>query len=350
MFPDFADQWTPVVPARAVPRRAPLAVQLAGEPVVLFRTGGRIAALLDRCPHRGVKLSLGRVTPDGHLECPFHGWSFAGDGACADVPLSNLRPEQRDRLAARALPVREIGGLVWARTSLGPAPDEPDVPEALQGDGWARWIHAETWSTHWTRAMENMLDFPHVPFVHRTTIGRGLAAKRRPDSVLRVRLQPTPFGGKIEGDFDGQPLGGLDWRRPNGMVLYLSDKPNRRFRQHVYCVPVGPTTTRMIVVSARDFARRNPFLRLFDEANRFILLQDRRVVESSQPAEVPHPSEEKSVANDGPTLAFRRFYLDTLRAKGDQAPLVPLRRAPMARCVRVPRTLHRPRRGGSFAR
>jgi phenylpropionate dioxygenase-like ring-hydroxylating dioxygenase large terminal subunit len=42
-----------------------------------------VGALLDRCPHRGVALSLGTIT-DGCLACPFHGWRF---GADAEIKL-----------------------------------------------------------------------------------------------------------------------------------------------------------------------------------------------------------------------------------------------------------------------
>ena len=40
---------------------APLARVIAGVPLVLFRSQGRAAALVDRCPHRNVPLSLGRM-------------------------------------------------------------------------------------------------------------------------------------------------------------------------------------------------------------------------------------------------------------------------------------------------
>ncbi len=33
--------------------------------------GWALGALIDRCPHRGVALSRGRVTEKGTLECPF---------------------------------------------------------------------------------------------------------------------------------------------------------------------------------------------------------------------------------------------------------------------------------------
>ena len=63
MFEGFARVWTPLAASEAL-KKAPLAFTLAGEKIVLFRDlSGAPAALLDRCPHRGVALSLGQVMP-----------------------------------------------------------------------------------------------------------------------------------------------------------------------------------------------------------------------------------------------------------------------------------------------
>jgi len=54
----------------------PHAVTLLGEDVVLWRDGsGAVRAMKDQCPHRGAKLSMGRVE-NGRLECGYHGWQF----------------------------------------------------------------------------------------------------------------------------------------------------------------------------------------------------------------------------------------------------------------------------------
>lgn len=324
MFQGFAGQWTPVWPASEVAEGQAVGVKVAGEKVALFRARGRLGALLDRCPHRGVELSRGRVSGAGTLVCPFHGWAFDAAGECVEVPLSATRPEQRARMCVPALPVREAGGLVWVRTSLGPSVDAPDLPESL-GEEWSRWVHHEVWRTHWTRAMENMLDFPHLPFVHASTIGRGLRGRLGPSAVMSARLEPTAFGGRVRAELDGASIGSLEWRRPNGMVLLLDDGAREaRMRMHIYCVPIDATSTRMILVASRNFGRYNPLWRVFDELNRRILFEDRRIIESADPPEVPPASQERSVANDGPTLAFRRYYFDTLRSSG--GPLVQLAR------------------------
>src|SRR5690349_12283926 len=53
----FRNYWYPVTWSKHVNERKPLAVNLAGEKVMLIREKGVIRALHDRCPHRGVPLS-----------------------------------------------------------------------------------------------------------------------------------------------------------------------------------------------------------------------------------------------------------------------------------------------------
>jgi phenylpropionate dioxygenase-like ring-hydroxylating dioxygenase large terminal subunit len=322
MFEGFAGVWTPIVPARSLGKK-PLATRLAGEPVVLFRGAAGVGALIDRCPHRGVALSLGQIDESGCLECPFHGWKFAPGGACVRIPLNEMPAEKRERYAATALPVREIGGLIWVFTGTDSAGTEPDVPEALVASGWSRWIHDEVWSAHWTRAMENMLDTPHVPFVHRRTIGRGMRARMRPDSVLRMTVEPEPYGARFVAALDGVVVegGGLRWRRPNGMELHIPI-PGKKMRLQIFCVPIDALHTRMIIIASRDFMRWGPFAWLSDQFNRYIVFEDRAIVQSSQPPEVPPPGDELSIASDGPTLHFRRYYYRELRPSGGAA-LVP---------------------------
>ncbi|APR80724.1 Hypothetical protein A7982_06071 [Minicystis rosea] len=324
MFEGFANVWTPVVAARAL-RGKPLAVRLAGEPVVLFRDGGgRVGALIDRCPHRGVALSLGKVDARGCLECPFHGWAFDRGGACVSVPLNDVPEARRARYAATALPAREIGGLIWIFTGIDAAGTEPEPPPALVDAGWSCWVHEEVWGAHWTRAMENMLDTPHVPFVHRRTIGRAMRARMKPDSRLSMTIEPVAWGARFHAELDGVATGAsLDWRRPNGMVLDIPI-PDRGLRMHIYCVPIDDTHVRMILVAARTFLRHNPLGWLADQYNRLVLLEDRAIVQSSQPPEVPPPADERSVASDGPTLHFRRYYYKDLRPS--VAALVPATR------------------------
>src|SRR5688572_15938744 len=77
--------WHPVAAAEAV-ADAPFPARLLGQDLVLWRdAAGAVHAWPDRCPHRGARLSLGRIE-DGHLECPYHGWQFEASGRCIHVP------------------------------------------------------------------------------------------------------------------------------------------------------------------------------------------------------------------------------------------------------------------------
>ena len=76
---ELPDQWYVACLASELGRR-PLARTVLGTPLCLFRDGaGRVGAMVDRCPHRNVPLSLGRLR-DGLLECGYHGWRFDGEG------------------------------------------------------------------------------------------------------------------------------------------------------------------------------------------------------------------------------------------------------------------------------
>lgn len=311
----FAEVWTPVFAARELKARRPLRRVVAGVPVVFVRNkAGKVGALLDRCPHRGVALSLGRADDAGTVTCRFHGWRFeGGTGACTHVPYN---PDaKREQLFARAFPVEERGGLIWLFTRPGPHPEEgPPVPATFEDDAYAVQILSKDWEAHWTRAMENMLDVPHLPFVHRWTIGAGLRRRLGPDTRMDLETVVDPRGFRVRSRVDGvEDFSGLDWVRPNGMVLRLSEG-RRVMRMHVWCVPIDARRTRMIIGAVRNFGLYNPLLAVMNAANRYILFEDQRVLESSDPPEVPDPSQEKSVRTDGPTLAFRRWYLDRVNA------------------------------------
>jgi phenylpropionate dioxygenase-like ring-hydroxylating dioxygenase large terminal subunit len=310
MFKGFANVWTVVEVAGALKKNKPLAVKVAGEELVLFRdSSGVPTALLDHCPHRGVKLSLGKIK-EGCLECPFHGWRFGASGENRNIPWN---PDaKREKLNARSVPVRELAGFLWVYTApVKEPPTEPIVPEAfLRSDVVTASINL-MWNVHWTRAMENMLDWPHLPFVHSGTIGRGML--KREEARMDITWEEKPFGGHTKISIDGveQP-GALDFRFPNAMQLMILEGP-RLMHMMAVCLPVDEQTTKMILIGARNFLRASLFNPIFRLANRKIAGEDKAIIESSFPNEVPEPSEEKSVRTDAPTLKFRKIYRDQLK-------------------------------------
>lgn len=179
------DGWHPVA-RRDELRDKPLARTLMDVPLVVYRGEHGPVAMLDRCPHRNVPLSGGRVHA-GQIECPYHGWRFNDDGACTLVPGSDACPAAK----ARALPVVERAGLVW--TSLGEPPASfpalpPEMEDASYDNFW--WVPAAS-KARVLDAIENLLDPAHPHFLHPELV-------RSPDKrrELRVELALGPGGGE----------------------------------------------------------------------------------------------------------------------------------------------------------
>ncbi|WP_438015155.1 aromatic ring-hydroxylating dioxygenase subunit alpha [Sorangium sp. So ce315] len=310
MFEDFANVWTPVALAADLRADRPLAVRVAGTPLVLLRDReGKPSALLDRCPHRGVALSLGRVK-DGCLECPFHGWQIEGSGQVCHVPWN---PDAKlSTLRGVAFPARELAGQIWVYTAPIDRPaTEPEAPPALLSPGVRISGFQIEWATHWTRAMENMLDWPHLPFVHRKTIGKSMAG--RSDARMDIAWEERPWGAHTHVRIDGKPeAGSLDFRWPNQMNLHIPI-PNKRMMMLVACVPIDGQRTRMLMTMARDFLTSPLFDFFFHRMNARIASEDRAIIESSFPVEIPPAGEERSVRTDAPTLLFRKRYFAELK-------------------------------------
>jgi nitrite reductase/ring-hydroxylating ferredoxin subunit len=87
-------------------------VVLNGENLVLWRSHlGLSSAWSDRCPHRGMRLSLGASYGET-LVCPYHGWNFGTDGHCHHIPAHpKLAPSRAAR--TRIYPIAEQSGYVW---------------------------------------------------------------------------------------------------------------------------------------------------------------------------------------------------------------------------------------------
>ena len=57
----FREYWYPALPAKDVKKNKPNMLRMLGTDVVFFKDKqGEVQALLDRCPHRAVYLSMGR--------------------------------------------------------------------------------------------------------------------------------------------------------------------------------------------------------------------------------------------------------------------------------------------------
>lgn len=173
---------------------APLARTVLGVPLALFRDAQGVArALRDRCLHRNAPLSGGDVV-DGCLACPYHGWSYDGDGRCVHVP--SLGDKQRGRAigadgepgascepsafgSVGSFPVVEQDGLVFVLPGgdLLRARRPPFRVPHYDSAGWRVYFMVTRFPNGVTNLVENFMDVPHTIFVHRGWFRR--ASKRR---------------------------------------------------------------------------------------------------------------------------------------------------------------------------
>ena len=78
--------WIPIALQKDVPPETTRAVILSGEERVVWRAAdGAVQIWEDRCPHRGMRLSLGFVRGNA-LNCLYHGWEYSAAGPCVRIP------------------------------------------------------------------------------------------------------------------------------------------------------------------------------------------------------------------------------------------------------------------------
>lgn len=160
--------WYPVARSSTIKDKA-VAVQVLDEKIALIRDEGKVFALRDRCPHRGVPLSLGRKEFPGTWACPYHGWVFdlktgVLKAALTDGPDSPVCGKAR----VKSYPTEERLGFVWVYVGEGtPPPIEDDIPEELRDPKAIRLDRLTMQKGNWRYACENAFDEGHFKYLHR---------------------------------------------------------------------------------------------------------------------------------------------------------------------------------------
>lgn len=335
--------WHPVIASTQV-RDAPRAVALLGESLVLWRETGHegvpgvVHAWADRCPHRGAQLSLGRVLNHLHgarLECPYHGWQFAGDAAALQAGASCARcvhvPAAPEFVppaghSATAFEAREASGLVWVRL----APPSDAVPEGLRDlPRFEPWVNG-AWrqllcgpyevETSAPRLVENFLDLSHFGFVHEGWLGARSHAQAETGQVQESEAgllanecrawQPKGYAGAEGGTW---VVYRYQVAHPFSAVLHKDATAGDPVSNAIalYIRPDGPEqcTAWFAMATLGDLADDEE-LRAFQDT---VFAQDRPVVESQTPKRLPIGKDAKVVEVHGPadrmSSAYRRYLL-----------------------------------------
>jgi phenylpropionate dioxygenase-like ring-hydroxylating dioxygenase large terminal subunit len=209
--------WYVAAWGREIVDNAPFGRTICNEKVVLFRgPDGKVAALEDRCSHRGLPLSCGKVT-SGQIECGYHGLRFNAAGSCMVIPGQQHVPSRAD---IKRYPIVEKDELVWIWMGEATDADATAIPDFPWHNDYTNWPHKNDMcyvESNYLLVVDNLMDLSHIGFVHTKTIGGNasdhvnakMKVERKPTGVKLTRLmfdaippatylKGVPFKGKID--------------------------------------------------------------------------------------------------------------------------------------------------------
>jgi phenylpropionate dioxygenase-like ring-hydroxylating dioxygenase large terminal subunit len=315
------NQWYAILESNEVKTGKPVGVTRMGEKLVLWRdTQGQVACLVDLCPHRGVALSCGKLI-DGRVQCPFHGFEFDTTGRCTLIPANGVNTQVPKVFKVAGYPARDQFGFIWIWWGE-PAQEVPEIHlfDAITPDMSYATLR-DHWKTHYSRAIENQLDVVHLPFVHKSTIGRGNRTvvdgpviKIRSEYGERDLLELWVYNRLDDGK---RPLRqdeipettrhpSLQLRFPNLWHNWISDD------MHIVLAfaPIDDENTLMYIRTYQKMVKLPILRQLTDQAQKWasfvIERQDKGVVETQLPKRSDLRIGEKLIQGDGPIIAYRR--------------------------------------------
>jgi len=261
--------------------RKPLGRLILGEPIVFFRTeDGKPVAFEDRCAHRHLPLSMGKLVGD-RLQCHYHGLQYDQAGKCVRIPgQDQIPPTAR----VKTYPVVERYHWVWIWMGDPALADPAKITDFhwLDDPNWGAkpsYLHVDA---NWQLVVDNLLDLTHLAFVHETTIGNmalvehaAVKVQRTHDNVVVTRWiidQPAPPTfvkvGKFTGNVDRWQI--IDYTPPAFLRLDVGATPTgtgapegRRIngigmRNLNAITPETETTSHYFWGQAHDFDVKNP--------------------------------------------------------------------------------------------
>ncbi len=167
--------WYPVYWSAELGRK-PVAVTVCGETVMLQRgADGKAYGLHDRCPHRGVPLSMGKEEFPNTVTCPYHAWTFdLRNGELVAVITDGPDSPMCGKVKVASYPVDEAVGLVWVFIGdREPHTLHSQLPEELQDPPpYAVGGRIEDRDGDWRLYAENGFDEGHAKYLHRTSYWR----------------------------------------------------------------------------------------------------------------------------------------------------------------------------------
>lgn len=265
---DWQEAWYPIFYVQDLDPTQLHSFTLLGQDLVIWwdRAAATWRAFLDQCPHRLAPLSEGRIAADGLLECPYHGWAFAGTGECDRIPQqpSTGTAERSKRACAQSLPTAVRQGLLFVYPGTPENAPRVAMPMiAALEESPEEWVCLNTFRDLPYDALtllENVLDSSHVPFTHHRSVGN--RSNAAPVELEVVEAGKQGFHGIWpEGPRKGQ-LGQqfTTFVAPALMWHDLTSKQFGRTLTVVYATPIRKGECRLFARFPFKFSSKVPAL------------------------------------------------------------------------------------------
>lgn len=197
----------------------PIKVKVEGESLVLWRDmDGKPQAVRDRCAHRGMALSAGKVV-DGCIQCPYHGYTYDGEGCLKNIPSLCSGDRLPELKSMKSFAVIEQQEQLWVWIGEKEPTREPFKFPHYGEEGWTTFFMQTRFHAPVDMCLENFLDVPHTVFVH-----PGLFRNEDQDTV---QTRVTRSGESVVVTFlDEKPMEGIGPRLifPKGVKQKHTDR------------------------------------------------------------------------------------------------------------------------------
>jgi phenylpropionate dioxygenase-like ring-hydroxylating dioxygenase large terminal subunit len=265
---DPKEAWYPVYYIVDLDRTKPNKFTLLGMDLVIWwdNANNNWSAFEDRCPHRLVPLSEGRINEAGLLECPYHGWAFSGSGNCEHIPqqVEDGVAQTSKRACATSFKTAIAQGLLFVYPGNADNADKVTVPIIEAMEESSEWICLNTFRDVPYDAftlLENVIDPSHVPYTHHNTVGKRTNAA--PVELKVTHSDKQGFQGVWE---EGPRKGALGTQYTNFVApcLMWHDLTSKQFGRTltvVYATPIRKGECRLFARFPFKFA--SPIPRFF---------------------------------------------------------------------------------------
>ncbi len=309
------NQWYLILESKEL-KKKPIQIKRLNENMALWRDeNNQVCCIADKCCHRGASLGCGK-TINGKLECPFHGFLFDKTGKVTMIPANGKNTPTPAAMKVISYQTYEKYGFIW----IWWGDDDKITQEPFFFKELGQFSYSsfcDNWNVHYSRAIENQLDVVHIPFIHKTTIGRGgKTLVNGPVVVLENELL-TFYVNNVKDDGKTIPLKPneiegyenffyLQFHYPNIWQNFISDK----IRAFAAFVPIDEENTVIYIRYYQKMIKIPILKQLFNYIGKIssiiILNQDKKVVATQLPKKSDLKLGEHLIMGDKPILEYRK--------------------------------------------